>query len=109
MLSHSDRQSLETIEEHLTRMIEYVNVEESEFTSSTVTQDAVGYNICIIGDTIKEVTYIQQKNLTHVKWWLRFRQVIAHKYGVVDWVLVYTECKSRAPQLLEAVETLLAS
>eukprot|EP01129_Flabellula_baltica_P005773 TRINITY_DN2112_c0_g1_i2.p1 TRINITY_DN2112_c0_g1~~TRINITY_DN2112_c0_g1_i2.p1 ORF type:complete len:113 (-),score=12.55 TRINITY_DN2112_c0_g1_i2:54-344(-) len=96
MLSHSDRQSLETIEEHLTRMIEYVNVEESEFTSSTVTQDAVGYNICIIGDTIKE-------------WWLRFRQVIAHKYGVVDWVLVYTECKSRAPQLLEAVETLLAS
>jgi len=111
-LSEKDRANLVVALDALTRLQSYLPATAEELHSNDMLKDAIGFCVVLIGDSIKSTSYEVQNssglNKTNA-WWLRIRQVFAHKYSAVNWTRAFNDltAEGRISKLLEDLKTLV--
>jgi uncharacterized protein with HEPN domain len=74
-------------------------------------KDAIGLCVVVIRDSIKQVSYTVQ-NASSLgssnAWWLRSRQLFAHKYEAVNWTRAFNDltAEGRISSLQEKIKAL---
>jgi uncharacterized protein with HEPN domain len=68
--------------------------------------DAVILNLEQIGETVKKLSEIYKQNHPEIDWLniSGLRNIIAHEYEEVDYLLIYTTAKNSINELLEIIQ-----
>lgn len=83
---------------------------EAEFSGSDLLASAVHYKLIIIGEAASTLPESVRSRAADIPWRriVAMRHVIVHGYDVVDAATVWQTATRRLPELIDAVESLIA-
>lgn len=106
-----DKTALQKILEIIKESLEiFGDIPLEKFLSNKERQLAMAMSILRIGELVKKLTMEFRDSNSQVKWKpiAGFRDIIAHKYDVVDMEEVYNTVKKNFPELKLQIEQILA-
>jgi uncharacterized protein with HEPN domain len=111
MSERSDLDLLEDILEAARRVVAYCEHATYEsFLADAKTQDAVARNIEVLGEAAKALSDAVRRDCPEVPWksLAGMRDRLIHQYFGVDWDIVWEVASENLPQLIPAVEAIVA-
>ena len=105
-----DLEFLSHIQEAVTRILKYTRTGRVVFEADSLTQDAVLRNLQVVGEAVKNLSPEVRSENPHVPWRdiAGTRDLVIHKYFLVDLNLVWDIVEVHLPSLLKDVSAIQA-
>lgn len=106
-----DSDYLADIREAMRRIIAYTEaLSYEQFLDDSKTQDAVTYNLQVIGEAVKKLSGPLRKAYPNIPWkeMAGMRDKIVHEYFGIKLDIVWTVAQQELPALLSQIEAILA-
>ncbi|MBI3336262.1 DUF86 domain-containing protein [Candidatus Peregrinibacteria bacterium] len=100
---------IQDIREAIEKIQEYTSIGKRAFLSDHKTQDAVIYNIAIVGEAVKRLPKSLTSKYPEVEWAkaAKMRDILVHDYSETDMGTVWDTVTNNLPPLKETVMVML--
>ena len=86
----------------------FANASKQEFMDDSELQDATLMRLQVMGENIKKIDFETKKKNKEIKWkkFEKLRNIISHKYDMVDYILIWSFIENNLGELKSAINSI---
>ncbi len=105
-----EQERLHDISESVNRIEHYAGKEKQKFEQDRLIQDAVCYQLLIIGESVRNLPPELRQRYCHIPWpaIIGMRNILVHEYFAIDMEIVWSVIEQNLPNFKYEIEKILS-
>lgn len=104
-----EKERLQDILQSVTQIQYYSGYEKQNFEQNRLIQDAICYQLLIIGESVRNLPPELRQQYCHIPWpaIIGMRNILVHEYFAIDMEIVWSVIEQNLPNLKHEIEKIL--